>query len=275
MKKYLFLLLTSLVLLATSACGTEKALPTTATSNNSESEAGDTLDQILEKGEITIAVDDTFPPMNYRNDKNELVGFDVDLAKAVAKTLGVEAKFIPTAWDGILPGLDAKRYDIIMSSMNVTDERKKQVDFVEYVNLGQVVAVEYGNPLNIQSIDDLRGKIVGVQIGSTSEAAAKEIDGIKEIKTYNAYTDAFNDLGLGRLEAIVVGVSVGRYYETTKPGIFEVAGKSFNSLPVGIAVRKEDNELEKALSEAIQTLKDNGEFARISEEWFGTDISKD
>ena len=88
--------------------------------------------------------------MEYRNDKNELVGFDIDFAEALAKELGVKVKFVPSAWDGIIPGLDAKRFDMILSSMNVTDERKKKVDFVEYFGVGQILAVKTGNPLNIQ-----------------------------------------------------------------------------------------------------------------------------
>ncbi|WP_102348442.1 ABC transporter substrate-binding protein [Bacillus sp. Marseille-P3661] len=278
MKKIIMLLLMAVMAIMVSACGAEPELPAAPSNENEstepESATGDTLAQIKEKGEITIAIDDTFPPMNFRNDKNELTGFDVELAKAVAKELGVEAKFIPTAWDGILPGLDASRYDIIMSTMNVTEERKQMVDFVEYVNLGQIVAVQSGNPLNIKSIEDLTGKVVGVQIGSTSEAAAKEIEGIKEMKTYNAYTDVFNDMGLGRLDAVVVADVVGRYYQNLKPGVFDIAGESFHKLPVGIAVRKDDNELEKALTEAVAKVKENGEFARISNEWFGADLSQ-
>lgn len=276
MKKVIQLVLILAVALMATACGAQPKLPEATQKKQSETTSnGDTLDQVKKQGIIKIAVDDTFPPMEFRNDKNELVGFDIDLANAIAKELGVKAQFAPTSWDGILPGLDAKQFDIIMSSMNITDERKQKVDFVEYLKLGQVVAVKKGNPLNIQSKDDLSGKTVGVQMGTTSETAAKEINGIKEIKTYNGYTDVFNDMGLGRLEGVIVAEAVGRYYKTTKPDAFDVVGTTFQSLPVGIAVRKNDDKLQEALQKAVQTVKDNGTYGEISKKWFGTDKSKE
>jgi polar amino acid transport system substrate-binding protein len=276
MKKVIqFLIITAVALMAT-ACGTQPKLPAQSKSEQSKKVTeGNTFENIKKQGVLKIAVDDTFPPMEYRNDQNKLVGFDIDLANAISKELGVKVEFIPTAWDGILPGLDAKRYDIIMSSMNITDERKQKVDFVEYMKLGQVVAVKSGNPDKIQSKADLSGKTVGVQLGSTSESAAKEIKGIKELKTYNGYTDVFNDLGLGRLQGVIVAEAVGRYYKTTKPDAFDVVGSSFQSLPVGIAVRKGDNELEAALQKAVKTVKDNGAYAEVSKKWFGTDKSNE
>src|SRR3954469_177543 len=265
MKKVIqFLIILAVALMAT-ACGTQPKLPAQSKSEQSKKVTeGNTFENIKKQGVLKIAVDDTFPPMEYRNDQNKLVGFEIDLANALSKELGVKVEFIPTAWDGILPGLDAKRYDIIMSSMNVTDERKQKVDFVEYMKLGQVVAVKTGNPLKIQTKEDLSGKIVGVQLGTTSESAAKEIKGIKELKTYNGYTDVFNDLGLGRLQGVIVAEAVGRYYKTTKPDAFDVVGSSFQSLPVGIAVRKGDNELEAALQKAIATVRNNGAYAEVS-----------
>ena len=204
--------------------------------NNAKNEGaagGDTLAQIKEKGVITIGMDDTLPPMEYRNDKNELVGFDIDFAEALAKELGVKVEFVPSAWDGIIPGLDAKRFDMILSAMNVTEERKKKVDFVEYFGVGQIVAVKAGNPLKIQSVEDLEGKTVGVQLGSTGETAVNSIKGLKEVKKYDLTTDVFNDMGLGRVDAAVIGEMVGRYYMTTKPGVFEVVGDSIPSTAYG------------------------------------------
>ncbi|MBT2655874.1 basic amino acid ABC transporter substrate-binding protein [Bacillus sp. ISL-18] len=276
MKKVIQFLIIAAVALMATACGTQPKLPAQSKSEQSQKGSkGNTYENIKKQGVIKIAVDDTFPPMEYRDDQNKLVGFDIDLATAISKELGVKVEFVPTAWDGILPGLDAKRYDIIMSSMNITDERKQKVDFVEYMKLGQVVAVKTGNPLKIQTKEDLSGKTVGVQLGTTSESAAKEIKGIKELKTYNGYTDVFNDLGLGRLQGVIVAEAVGRYYKTSKPDAFDVVGSSFQSLPVGIAVRKGDNDLEAALQKAIAAAKDNGTYAEVSKKWFGTDKSKE
>jgi polar amino acid transport system substrate-binding protein len=274
LKKSISLLFIAAIALMVTACGTQPNLPDTSkNTQDKNSSASNTLAEMKEKGEITIGLDDTLPPMEYRNEKNELVGFDIDFANALAKELGVKVKFVPSAWDGIIPGLDAKRFDIILSSMNVTDERKKKVDFVEYFGVGQVLTVKAGNPLNIKTIDDLKGKNVGVQLGSTGETAVKSIDGIKEVKKYDLTTDVFNDMGLGRVDAGVVGEMIGRYYMTTKPGVFEVAGEAFNVQPMGIAVRKGDTELRDALQKAVEMLEGNGTLSDISQKWFGSDIT--
>jgi len=275
MKKIIQTLLIVVLALIVTACGNQPELPDTSKNTQNEGAAGgDTLAQIKEKGVITIGMDDTLPPMEYRNDKNELVGFDIDFAEALASELGVKVEFVPSAWDGIIPGLDAKRFDMILSAMNVTEERKKKVDFVEYFGVGQIVAVKAGNPLNIQSVEDLEGKTVGVQLGSTGETAVNSINGLKEVKKYDLTTDVFNDMGLGRVDAAVIGEMVGRYYMTTKPGVFEVVGDSFQVQPMGIAVRKGDTELREALEKAVQTLEDNGTLSKISEKWFGSDMTK-
>ena len=275
MKKIIQTLLIVVLALIITACGKQPELPdNTNNAKNEGAAGGDTLAQIKEKGVITIGMDDTLPPMEYRNDKNELVGFDIDFAEALANELGVKVKFVPSAWDGIIPGLDAKRFDMILSAMNVTEERKKKVDFVEYFGVGQIVAVKAGNPLKIQSVEDLEGKTVGVQLGSTGETAVNSINGLKEVKKYDLTTDVFNDMGLGRVDAAVIGEMVGRYYMTTKPGVFEVVGDSFQVQPMGIAVRKGDTELREALEKAVQTLEDNGTLSKISEKWFGSDITK-
>ena len=275
MKKIIQTLLIVVLALIITACGKQPELPdNTNNAKNEGAAGGDTLAQIKEKGVITIGMDDTLPPMEYRNDKNELVGFDIDFAEALANELGVKVEFVPSAWDGIIPGLDAKRFDMILSAMNVTEERKKKVDFVEYFGVGQIVAVKAGNPLNIQSVEDLEGKTVGVQLGSTGETAVNSINGLKEVKKYDLTTDVFNDMGLGRVDAAVIGEMVGRYYMTTKPGVFEVVGDSFQVQPMGIAVRKGDTELREALEKAVQTLEDNGTLSEISEKWFGTDMTK-
>ena len=275
MKKIIQTLLIVILALIITACGKQPELPDNpSNTQNKEASAGNTLAQIKEKGVITIGMDDTLPPMEYRNDKNELVGFDIDFAEALGKELGVKVEYAPSAWDGIIPGLDAKRFDMILSAMNVTEERKKKVDFVEYFGVGQIVAVKAGNPLNIQSVEDLKGKIVGVQLGSTGETAVNSLSGLKEVKKYDLTTDIFNDMGLGRVEAAVIGEMVGRYYMTTKPGVFEVVGDSFQVQPMGIAVRKGDTELREALEKAVRTLEDNGTLGKISEKWFGSDLTK-
>lgn len=272
MKKYSFAFLLLALTLLVTGCGSKPDLPPAPDSDASAKASTYTLSKIKEEGVLTIGLDDTLPPFEYRNDKNELEGFDIDFAEALGKELGVEIEFRPSKWDGIIPALDAGRFDIVLSAMNITEERSKKVDFVKYLGSGQIVVVEAGNPLNIQSIEDLKGKVVGVQLGSTGETAAESIDGIEEIKKYDGTTDVLNDMGLGRVDAAVVGESIGKYYMKKKPEEFEIAGEPFQLQPMGIALRKGDQELQEALETAVQTLKDNGTFNEIYKKWFGTDV---
>jgi polar amino acid transport system substrate-binding protein len=122
MKKVIQIVIILAVALMAAACGAQPKLPEQQSKSEQSKKVteGNTFENIKKQGVIKIAVDDTFPPMEYRDDQNKLVGFDIDLANTLSKELDVKVEFIPTAWDGILPGLDAKRYDIIMSSMNIT-----------------------------------------------------------------------------------------------------------------------------------------------------------
>lgn len=220
-------------------------------------------------GEIVIGTDDTYPPMEYTDSTGRLKGFDVDLGDAIGQVLNEKVVWKPTAWDGIIPGLQAKQYDMIMSSMNVTPDRQKQIQFVSYGNFGQVIVVGANSKANIQSISDLKGKKVGVQIGTTSEDALKQEGGIT-IKEYNTFPDAFQDLANGRVDAVVVDESVGRYYMATSPNAFKVVGQPFQSEPVGIGIGKDDTQLDQQVQQAINTLKQNGTYDKIYQYWFGT-----
>ncbi|MCL6452737.1 MAG: transporter substrate-binding domain-containing protein [Alicyclobacillus sp.] len=220
-------------------------------------------------GEIVFGTDDTYPPMEYTDTSGRLMGFDVDLGDALGQVLHEKVVWKPTAWDGIIPGLTANKYDAILSTMNITPDREKQINFVPYGNFGQVIVVRSNHGGNIQSLADLKGKTVGVQIGTTSEDALKQEGGVN-IKEYNTFPDAFQDLANGRLDAVVVDESVGRYYVAKAPTEFAVVGKAFQTEPVGIGLRKDETQLQQQLTQALQTLKKNGTYDKIYQYWFGT-----
>lgn len=232
----------------------------------------DSLERVLAAGKLVIGIDDAYPPMEFRNERNELVGFDIDLAREIGKRLGVEVEWVPTEWSGVILALNAKKFDIILSAMSITEERAKQVAFSEpYLNEAQVIVVS-NRSKNIDGPEDLVGKVVGTQLGSTSEEAARQVEGIKELKTYNKFTEVFMDLGIGRLDAAIVDELVGRYYMTQRPGMFTVVADLVYE-PVGIAFRKEDKALREKLAEILDEIKADGTLARISEKWFGADIT--
>ncbi|MBC8060449.1 MAG: basic amino acid ABC transporter substrate-binding protein [Clostridiaceae bacterium] len=219
---------------------------------------------------ISIGVDDQYPPMEYRDDKNALIGFDVDLGNAIGKKLGVEIKWVPTAWSGITPSLQSKKFDMILSSMSINEERKKVVNFSDpYIQGGPVIVVKTGDT-TIKTVDDLKDKVVGVQTGSTGADAAEGIKGIKEVKKYDLITQALQDLAAGRVTAVVADDQVGRYYIALDPSKYALASKMSDE-PFGIAFRKKDTELRDAVQKAFNELKADGTLSTISQKWFKTD----
>lgn len=230
-------------------------------------------DDIKKAGKLSIGLDDSYPPMEYRDDKNNLVGFDIDFGNAIGKKLGVKVNWITTAWDGIIPALEAKKFDMILASMSITDERKKEVNFSDpYITGGPIIIVKKGTN-NVKSGDDLKGKVVGVQLGSTGEDAVNKISGVKEVKKYDKITEALQDLTAGRINAVVADDQVGRYYIGLAGNQYSVAGKLHDE-PFGIAFRQEDTALTSSVQKAINDLKADGTMSKLSMKWFKTDLYK-
>ena len=261
MKKTIALiLLAAFVLTVTIGCAKEQS------STNS-------LEKVKAAGVLTIGLDDSFPPMEYRDDKNTLVGFDIDLGSALSKKLGVEAKFVTTDFAGIIEALKAGKFDMILSTLSITDERKEKILFSDpYIMEGQIVTVSKESAGTILTPADLAGKIVACQLGSTSEEAAKKLEGPKEVKTYDKVTEAFHDLTIGRVDAVVVDELVGRYYISTSPENYSVLAQKLTDEPVGMGFKKEDAELQATVQKAFDELKSDGTLSEISKKWFGVDI---
>ncbi|KPU45676.1 cystine-binding periplasmic protein precursor [Oxobacter pfennigii] len=230
-------------------------------------------DRVKTAGKIMIGVDDSYPPMEYRDDNNALVGFDVDFGNALGKKLGVEVEWVPTAWEGIIPSLQAAKFDFILSSLSITDERKLEIGFSEPYIQGGPVIITLKENTSIKSGDDLVGKVVGAQLGTTGEDAAKSVEGVKEIKSYDKITEALQDLSAKRTEAVVADDQVGRYYIALDPEKYIVAGKMVEE-PFGIGFRKDDTALIDAVQKAIDELKSEGTLSKISMKWFNSDYYK-
>ena len=225
---------------------------------------------------IVVGLDDNFPPMGFRNEKNELVGFDIDLAREAAKRLGAEVEFKPIDWNAKEAELGSKRIDVLWNGLTITEKRKEQIAFTSpYLENHQIVIVTAASP--VKSKADLAGKVVGVQEGSSAveaiekDAAAKSI---KELKKFGDNVAALMDLTTGRLDALVVDEVVGRYYIAKKPGEFVVLDEHFGTEEYGVGVRKDDVELLGKLQKAMDEMKQDGSAARISTQWFGKDIVK-
>lgn len=233
-----------------------------------------TLEKVQKTKKILIGVDDTYPPMEFKDDSNKLVGFDVDVAEAVAKKLGVTIEWMSTSWDGIFTSLSSKRFDVIHSSVSITDERKETMIFTDpYITGGTAIYVKKGNT-NIKTSDDLKGKVVGVQAQTTADEVVTKLGATKEIKKYTGMTEAFLDLENGRVEAVVSDPMVGNYYVSKQPDKFDAPKSNLTEEPIGVAFRKEDTQLRDAYNKAMSELKADGTLSSISKKWFGSDIYK-
>lgn len=228
------------------------------------------LDTVLKTKKLRVAVDTTYPPMEFETNDGKVTGLDVDLARAIAKELKVEAEFVVMPWDGILAGLQSNRYDIIMSSMNITPERSQQVNFVPYLSMGQVFVVKK-NAAPVKTEADLKGRTVAVQADTTSYNALEEFKkkgiAIKEIKAFKGATETFSALKSNQADSVITDEAVGLYYSGLDAKTFTVSGTAMKPEPIGIAVRKTDAKLLKALTDAVATIKKRGDYARIYKQW--------
>lgn len=231
------------------------------------------LDAVLKSKKLRVAVDTTYPPMEFEDDGGKIIGLDVDLAREIAKVLKVEVEFIIMPWDGILAGLQSNRYDIIMSSMNITNERKQMVNFVPYIMMGQVFVVKK-NAMPLKNEKDLAGRVVAVQADTTSYTAVENFKksgiAIKEIKAFKGATEAFSALKSNQAEVIVIDEAVGHFYSAQDSKTFMVSGEAIAPEPIGIAVRKSDTKLLNELTKAVKTIKDNGTYTRVYQRWLRT-----
>jgi polar amino acid transport system substrate-binding protein len=227
-----------------------------------------TLEEIKARGKIIIGTDATYPPMEFHDEKGEIVGFDIDLGRAIARELGVEAEFVDTAWDGIFPALDAKKFDIIMSSTSITEERLKSKAMSDpYYVTSQAIAVKKGNT-TIKGPEDLVGKVVAVQIGTTGDLAVSEIEGV-EVKRFDTIDKAYMEVMNGRADAVVNDLSEVSYRMKILPDMEIVATFREGEEKYGVTMRQEDTDLLETINQTLKKLKDSGEYDEIYKKWFG------
>ncbi|MBP0632448.1 amino acid ABC transporter substrate-binding protein [Cupriavidus sp. AcVe19-1a] len=264
MKKFAaFLLVSSMALFA--ACGKNEPAPAAGSTDSAAT------------NRIIVGLDDNFPPMGFRDTNNEIVGFDIDMAKEASRRLGMAVEFKPIDWSAKEAELNGKRVDVLWNGLTITDERKKNISFTApYMTNHQIVIVGTNSPVKAKA--DLAGRIVGAQDGSSAVDAIKKESQIaaslKELKTFGDNVTALMDLSAGRLDAIVVDEVVGRYLISKRAGEYRVLEENFGTEDYGVGVRKDDAELLGKLDKTLASMKQDGTAARIATQWFGTDITK-
>jgi len=192
---------------------------------------GPTIDRIKKAGKLIMLTDATFKPMEYVDSSGKVVGVDVDIATEIAKELGVTLQVQKTAWDAIFASLKTGKGDAILSSVTITDARKKEMLFSDtYYASGQLIAVRATNT-TIKGPSDLAGKVVGVQIDTTGQEAVEKIPGVKEIKKYDGGADTMAAVDAGRVEAAVMDAPVALAYVKEHPTVKVVDTKPFTTEP--------------------------------------------
>ena len=225
------------------------------------------------KDTLTIGIDDKFAPMGFRDENNEIVGFDIDYANAAAEKMGVEVEFQPIDWKTKETELSSGRIDLIWNGYTITDERKAKVLFTKpYLKNAQVVVTLTDSKLS--KLDDLAGKIVGLQSLSSASDALNSHPIKSKIKTITEYSDnvlALSDLKAGRVDAVVIDEVVINYYMAKEKDAFKLLDEALAPEEYGVGVKKGNEELLNKLQKALDEMNEDGTAAEISKKWFGED----
>lgn len=228
---------------------------------------------------IVVGLDDNFPPMGFKDEKNEIVGFDIDLAKEASKRLGCDVEFKAIDWNSKEAELKSGRVDVLWNGLDITEKRKENMLFSDpYMDNRQIVFVAKGKEIKIASEADLAGKVVGTQSGGTSEEyfeGKKDLKAsMKEVKYYPDFINAFMDLENGRIDAVVGDEIIGRYYISKHPDKIAAVDTVIGEVSqFGFAFRKENQELRDKVQKVFDEMKADGTVAKISEKWFAKDIT--
>jgi polar amino acid transport system substrate-binding protein len=242
------------------------------------SAAPQTIANWKKAGEVKIGVEAAYVPFTYRDNTGKIVGFDVDFATKMLEPLGVKPIFIDTAWSGIIPALQAGRFDMV-PTMSYTKERLERVGFsIPYADASQALLIRVGDKDKIKGIADLSGKVLGNKIGSAGETLYKRFEeqlktekgaGFKDHKLYDDHPAAYLALAQGSVDGVLNTVPTLSVVLRDKPNTYAMIQGVANKNYHGYAFRKEDTELADFISGRITAMKTNGEIGALQDKWFG------
>ena len=280
-KRLLSAVMASAMVLSLAACGGAKtettAAETTAEKKEETTTAGTTAAETAEAagGTLIVGFDQDFPPMGFVGDNGEYTGFDLDLAKEVASRLGLEYKAQPIAWDSKDMELESGNIDCIWNGFTITGREDDYTWTTPYMANKQVFVV--ANDSDIKSQADLAGKVVEVQADSSAEAALKENQDLAntfgQLLTTPDYNTAFMDLEQGAVDAVAMDVIVAGYQIKQRNADFKILDDSLSEEEYGVGFKKGNTELRDKVQGALEAMAADGTLAKISDEWFGEDVT--
>ncbi|HPT54785.1 MAG TPA: basic amino acid ABC transporter substrate-binding protein [Fervidobacterium sp.] len=226
-----------------------------------------TLTQIKQRGKLIIGTEPTFPPFEFVDEKNQVVGFDIDIANELAKRLGVKVEVVSLPFDSLIPALQQGKIDMVIAGMTITEDRAKVVDFSKpYFEANQAIVVRKESKFEPKKLEDLIGKKIAVQLGTTGDLISSEIKGI-EVVRFQRFTDAFLELQNGRVDAVVLDEAPAKAYVKKFPK-FVISSIVDTGETYGIAVRKGNKELLNFVNQTLDIMKSTGTYNKIISTWF-------
>jgi len=228
------------------------------------------LAEIQERGYITNGVNPEFAPFEFVDESGDIVGFDIDLANELGKQLGVEVRTQDFAFDGLIPALAGRKVDMVFSALTITPERAKSVAFSDPYFEATLCVVVAADETEITGPDDLPGKKVGVQIGTTGDIVATEqMEGV-EVARFQQLAAPFLELQKGGVDAVIIDTPYAELYIAKNPG-FKIVGDKFNTEEYGVCVHLEDEDLLAAINDGLAEIKASGKYDEILAKWFGSE----
>ncbi len=262
MKKLLCTLLALVMLFSMSVCAF------------AEEAADESLKKIQDKGELVLGLDSSFPPMGFTDEDGNIVGFDIDLAKEVAKRLGVELKLQPIDWSAKELELSSGAIDCIWNGMTITPEREEQMQIsIPYIANGQVLCVKSDS--EVKTLADMSGKTLALQAGSSAVDALNKAEDFKEtladVAEFDENMTALLDLDAGNVDAVLIDKIVAEYYIKTKGADYRLLEEELAAEEYGIGFRKGDVALCEAVNQTLVDMYNDGSLSVILNDWFGND----
>lgn len=230
-----------------------------------------TLNEVLKRGELRVGLEAGYMPFEMRDKKGQIIGFDVDLARLMARYLGVKLTLVNTQWDGIIPALLTGKFDLLMGGMTMTPERNLQVNFVDpYVTIGQTVLIRKGLIGTVTQYDQLDDPkyTIATKLGTTGDIAARKYFAHAKIKAFETEAEATLEVRNGRADAFVYDLPYNAVYVARYPGEVGILKETFTQEPLAWAVRKGDPDFINWLDNFLRAIKADGSYDALYGKWF-------